>query len=173
MSLRKGEYILAGTVTKTEIREKLYPIGSVVLGNNLNDEDTVKSIYGGNSWQQITGALYGAGGQITTIGNVNEQLPKLSNNTTGSHLHKLANKMDGNNAPLNLGGWFSRSGAGEQYYHTGSGTNLESFSMFLSNWSTKNAGEHTHTISDSAGVQKDDGHVLAKGTSTYVWKRIS
>ena len=35
------------------LKTSLYPIGSIVMGDNLVDEATVKGIYGGNSWSKI------------------------------------------------------------------------------------------------------------------------
>ena len=65
------------------IRDMFWPVGSVVIGDNLSSEDIVKGIYGGTSWSQITGALYGVGDQVTALGSVDEQMPKM--NFTGDN----------------------------------------------------------------------------------------
>ena len=82
MSLMLGDKLIAGIPQLDTIREAFYPIGTVVMGNNLTTEDIVKGVYGGESWEQITGAIYGVGDQITSLTTVNEQMPKITASST-------------------------------------------------------------------------------------------
>ena len=164
MSLRLGDTIIAEPTSLDELKGIFYPVGAYVVGDNLVDEDTVKSVYGGESWEQITGALYGQGGDLNTVGIVSEQLPKLTASSTFSgndlpnHQHTMAiydNKASGIYHQIPGYGYYA-------YWK-----NYDSTSV--------SAGTPTGTVTTtvSGGPQVEGGHVLVKGTSTYIWKRTS
>ena len=143
------------------VRAFFYPVGSVVMGNNLVDEATVKSIYGGNSWSKITGALYGVGDQITDLGMVNEESPNVKGNvlicrsnqpTYGAFgVQDLTSLVTKDVTNLTSGSW--------------------STSFDLSSGQVNSDG--TTYVPQSSSVYKDGGHVLAKGQATYAWVRTS
>ena len=153
MSLRKCDKMIAVVVTVQSIHEMFFPIGSIVMGDNLTDEEKVKSIYGGASWQRITGALYGIGDQVTTLGTVNEEAPNISG-TIGAH-SSFSNLCAPN-------GVFSASAMVSQYGTVNNaGTSANSINILAFN------------ASGSSSVFKNGGHILAKGTATYAWKRTA
>ena len=145
------------------IQESLFPIGSIVMGDSLTNESTVKNIYGGNSWEKVTGLLYGVGDQITTLSVVNEQLPKLTASST----------FTGDELPKHKHNWSSYYNKAGSVGHYDSGT-------WYSYWTTDkktnaaSGGKPTGTVTTtlSGGPQTQNGKVRPKGVVTYVWRRV-
>ena len=177
-----------------QMRAMFYPVGSVVMGDNLATEVIVKNIYGGTSWQQITGALYGVGGN--NIGNapsvIGEQMPLMTSVEVGNHAHATSsnNSTADYTTTQNGSGWIgsvcftsSTQGGVMSWSNTSSaelkGSDHQRGQINISNHAHNiyvlGSGKHRHTIqaNGSTGVQVSNGHILAAGTSTYAWKRIS
>ena len=163
MSLRKGDKMIAGAVTRQSIQEMFFPVGSIVMGDNLIDEKTVKSIYGGTTWTKITGALYGIGDQVTTLGTVDEQAPNI---TATLGMRPFADSGDKIRDNFWASGSMSKSTQSTIDYYTFTARSAPS-------GITNQRNSISFDASRSSSVYTDGGHVLAKGTSTYAWKRTA
>ena len=194
MSLKKGDKIISGLVTIDVIKEMFYPVGSVVMGDNLVDENAVKSIYGGVNWQQITGALYGVGDQISAVGDVSEQMPMMTfNGNTASHGHGWTGTRS-TGTIMNRGDYslfwdYNTTQASGPFYFTGKNvsggrtdvTSSRKDGSYL-NWDYTPGGTISSTditpsgsvnANGGTGVMVSDGHIMAKGIATYAWKRTA
>ena len=135
-----------------KLREKWFPIGTYVMGDNLTSEEVVKQLYGGTTWTKITGAVYGVGDQITSVTTVSEQLPNIYGQFGGA-----------------------RVGVSDRHTATGPFTSqrqeeyAEGGSSGLSYGGTK----YTFNANRANSTYKDGGHVFAQGRSTWIWKRTA
>ena len=155
--------MIAGSVTMDNIREMFYPVGSVVMGDNLETVDIVKGIYGGKTWEQITGALYGIGDQITAKGEVAEQAP----NVRGVYKPEIGIGAVNVDQVRAYGGFNHMSGGGTAIAKASSGS-ADQLTIDLSGGQTNSDGSF---IPRANSVYKDGGPILVKGVATYAWKR--
>ncbi|MCF0140951.1 MAG: hypothetical protein HUJ78_02865 [Mogibacterium sp.] len=149
--------------------EHLYPVGSVVMGDTLETEDKVREIYGGLTWQQITGTLYGLGGQVTgPPGDVAEEAPNVIGNMS-PYIHS-----SNNNIGMSMGTGALWGSANGNYCNPDGGSDRtgnrpRTMNLDLSKGQTDEAGV---VIEQENSVYKNGGHVKPEGYATYVWKRI-
>ena len=134
-----------------KLREKWFPIGTYVMGDNLISEAVVKQIYGGTTWTKITGAVYGVGDQITSITTVSEQLPNIKG-SVGS------NARNGEWNTLVYSGAFTahQGSSGGGGYDGGIKSIIYDFDA-----------------SKSSSTYTNGGHLFAKGRSTWIWMRTA
>ncbi|MCF0105030.1 MAG: hypothetical protein HUJ51_06595 [Eggerthellaceae bacterium] len=153
--IEDGQSLRDKYVNLDKVKELFYPIGVVVMGDNLSSESTVKSIYGGTTWTRVTGALYGDG-----VKTVDEQLPNI----------KFIIEAGDDKAYEPLTSMVIANGYNVKSYKTGWCKRPSS-----TVWGNENprpiAVEFNARETMGNTVFTDNGHVLSAGTSTYAWKR--
>ena len=192
-----SQYVDLNTVDPNAAKE----IGDIVMGATLTSEAVVISRYGGNSWQQLKGGVFGVGGAgISATGNVTQSTAKFS--FTGSaHNHGTITSSSNGEGQINFnntggGGMRIPGNAGQQFTPTRSGS--LSFTGATQGYTgatshggygmcTLNIANHTHTtavgnatqggtvnVKNASGGNLDQsGYVRSEGYATFVWRRVS
>mgnify|MGYP004442677787 CR=1 FL=1 len=137
-------------------------IGDVVMGDTLTSKQVVIARYGGQDWEQITGAVYGVGDQKTSPGAVAEQLPNVKGRT-GAYAAFNGAACQGGNQDYKYANYNINMSGGSSWCTWGS-------YLDLSQGQTNSDGSYK---SQSASCYKNGGRVQPSGYATYVWRRTA